>query len=72
MCHDVSMAAFVAAGDPRPTPTPGRPWQPLKLYYNQTFSRARIEAFHEALTALGEESPYAEWLENWEPPRPSR
>ena len=48
--------------------TPGPAWQPLKVYYNQTFSRARIEAFHEALTALGEESPYAEWLENWSRP----
>jgi mycothiol S-conjugate amidase len=65
MCHDVSMAAFVAAGDPTAFPDAGPAWQPLKVYYNQTFSRARIEAFHEALTALGEESPYAEWLENW-------
>jgi mycothiol S-conjugate amidase len=65
MCHDVSLAAFAAAGEPTAFPDAGSPWQPLKLYYNQTFSRARIEAFHEALTALGEESPYAEWLENW-------
>jgi mycothiol S-conjugate amidase len=65
MCHDVSMAAVVAAGDPEAFPHAGPAWQPLKVYYNQTFSRARIEAFHEALTALGEESPYAEWLENW-------
>ncbi|MEO5610958.1 MAG: mycothiol conjugate amidase Mca [Ornithinibacter sp.] len=65
MCHDVSMAAFAAAGDPNAFPHAGQAWQPLKIYYNQTFSRARIEAFHEALTALEEESPYAEWLENW-------
>ena len=68
MCHDVSMAAVVAAGDPDAFPHAGPPWQPLKVYYNQTFSRARIEAFHEALTALGEESPYAEWLESWSRP----
>jgi mycothiol S-conjugate amidase len=68
MCHDVSMAAVVAAGDPARFPHAGPAWQPLKVYYNQTFSRARIEAFHEALTALGEESPYAEWLENWSRP----
>jgi len=65
MCHTVSMAAFEAAGDPTAYPDAGEPWQPLKIYYNQTFSRGRVEAFHEALTALGEESPYAEWLENW-------
>ena len=68
MCHDVSMAAFAAAGDPTAYPDAGPPWQPLKVYYNQTFSRARIETFHEALTALGEESPYAEWLEDWSRP----
>lgn len=67
-CHDVSIAAVDAAGDPEAYPTAGAPWQPLKLYYHQTFSKARIEAFHEALTALGEESPYAEWLESWSRP----
>lgn len=69
-CHDVSVAAFDAAGDPDAFPDAGPAWQPLKLYYNQTHSKERIEAFHEALTALGEESPYAEWLANWNrPPR---
>jgi mycothiol S-conjugate amidase len=66
MCHTVSMAAFAAAGDPTAYPHAGEPWQPLKIYYNQTFSRERIVAFHEALTALGEESPYEEWLERWD------
>jgi mycothiol S-conjugate amidase len=64
----VSVAAFDAAGDPQRFPDAGPAWQPLKLYYNQTFSKARIGAFHEALTALGEESPYAEWLERWDRP----
>ena len=71
MTHTVSMAAFAAAGDAAAYPHAGEPWQPLKLYYNQGFSKARIIAFHEALTALGEESPYAEWLERWED-RPER
>ncbi len=71
MTHTVSMAAFAAAGDPAAYPHTGQPWQPLKLYYNQGFSKERIVAFHEALTALGEESPYAEWLERWED-RPAR
>ena len=69
MCHTVSMSAFAAAGDPTAYPHAGEPWQPLKIYYNQTFSRGRVVAFHEALTALGEESPYAAWLENWPPER---
>jgi mycothiol S-conjugate amidase len=66
MCHTVSMAAFAATGDPTAFPHAGEPWQPLKMYYNQTFTRERIVAFHEALTALGEESPYEEWLERWD------
>ena len=65
MTHTVSMAAFAAAGDATAYPHAGEPWQPLKLYYNQGFSKARIIAFHEALTSLGEESPNAEWLERW-------
>ncbi|MBM6402750.1 mycothiol conjugate amidase Mca [Phycicoccus sp. CSK15P-2] len=66
MCHDVSMAAFDAAGDAGRFPDAGAPWQPLKIYYNQTFNRARITAFDRALVELGEESPYAEWLERWD------
>ncbi|HNQ06853.1 MAG TPA: mycothiol conjugate amidase Mca [Tetrasphaera sp.] len=62
-CHDVSAAAFVAAGDPDAFPSAGPAWQPLKLYYNGGFSRARIETYHQALLDLGVESPYAEWLE---------
>jgi mycothiol S-conjugate amidase len=66
MCHRVTVSAFEAAGDADAYPHAGEPWQPLKLYYNATFSKARIAAFHEALLALGEESPYEEWLERWD------
>jgi mycothiol S-conjugate amidase len=65
MCHKVSVAAFDAAGDPERYPDAGPPWRPLKLYYNQTFTRARTVAMHEALLARGLESPYGEWLERW-------
>ena len=65
-CHDVSMAAFNAAGDPTAYTNAGDPWQPLKIYYNLTFHKARVTAFHEALVAMGEESPYGDWLANWE------
>ncbi|EWC59198.1 Mycothiol S-conjugate amidase Mca [Actinokineospora spheciospongiae] len=64
-CHEVSVAAFDAAGDPDLHPEAGEPWQPLKLYYSHGFSRARIAAVHEALLAAGLESPYQEWLDNW-------
>ncbi|MHA6796650.1 mycothiol conjugate amidase Mca [Pseudonocardia bannensis] len=69
-CHEISVAAFDAAGDPDRYPGTGDPWQPLKLYYSHGFSRARVVAFHEALLARGLESPYAEWLANWPADRP--
>ncbi len=69
-CHEISVAAFDAAGDPDRFPGAGDPWQPLKLYYSHGFSKARLVAFHEALLARGLESPYGEWLENWKDDRP--
>jgi mycothiol S-conjugate amidase len=69
MTHKVSIAAFDAAGDPDRYPEAGDPWQPLKLYYHMSFSRARVTAVHEAILAAGLESPYAEWLEKWDDSR---
>ncbi|WP_433268428.1 mycothiol conjugate amidase Mca [Actinosynnema sp. CS-041913] len=69
-CHEVSVAAFDAAGDPERYPEAGEPWQPLKLYYSHGFSRAKLLAFHEALLAEGRESPYAEWLAGWDADKP--
>ena len=66
MCHKVTVEAFHAAGDPSRYPKAGEPWRPSKLYYNQTLSRARIMAFHEAMTEEGLQSPYAEWIHRWE------
>lgn len=66
MCHTVSMSAFRAAGDATAYVSAGQPWQPLKLYYNQTMSKGRIQSFHEAMEAAGMESPYAEWIARWE------
>src|SRR4051795_5895671 len=53
MCHKVTVAAFEAAGDPDHHPELGEPWQPLKLYYDVGFSRAKIMALHEAMLAAG-------------------
>ncbi|MGZ6793332.1 MAG: mycothiol conjugate amidase Mca, partial [Mycobacteriales bacterium] len=64
-CHEVTMAAFEAAGDPSRFPEAGEPWQPLKLYYNMTFHKERLVALHTMMTEHGIESPYGEWLENW-------
>ena len=68
--HEVSVAAFDAAGDPDQFTSAGAPWQPLKLYYGHGFSRARLVAFHDAMLAAGMESPYEEWLKNWPADRP--
>jgi mycothiol S-conjugate amidase len=64
--HEVSVAAFEAAGDPDRFPEAGPPWQPLKLYYHATFSRARVELIHKGAVERGIESPFAEWLEHWD------
>ena len=63
--HRVSVEAFDAAGDPDRYPEAGQPWQPLKLYYHMGFTKERVIALHEELLAMGEESPYAEWLQSW-------
>ena len=65
MCHKVSVAAFDAAGDPDRHPELGEPWQPLKLYYNSGWTRARMLALHEGMLAAGLESPYGEWIDKW-------
>ena len=67
MCHRVSSEAFEAAGDPQRYVGHGTlPWTPLKLYYNQTFSKPKILAYHQALLDAGAESPFTEWMERWE------
>jgi mycothiol S-conjugate amidase len=57
--HDISVAAFDAAGDPERFADAGQPWQPAKLYYT-VWSRARMVATHEKFLELGLESPFDE------------
>lgn len=66
MCHLISMAAVAAAADPAANPELGEPWQVLKVYYQLSFNRPRIEALDQAMTERGLESPYAERLAGWE------
>jgi len=66
-CHNISMVAYDAAGDPARYPGTGEPWQPLKLYYSHGFNRQRFVAIHEAMLEAGMESPFAERLEEWKP-----
>ena len=64
-CHNVSVAAFDAAGDASRYPDAGAPWQPLKLYYHHGFNRPRTQALHDAMIEHGLESPYADRLKDW-------
>ncbi|MDV7196647.1 mycothiol conjugate amidase Mca [Rhodococcus kroppenstedtii] len=64
-CHEVSVAAYEAAVDPEQFPDAGPAWEVSKLYYSHGFIRQRMQLFHDELLARGEESPFAEWLEQW-------
>jgi len=60
--HEVSMAAWDAAGDPDRYPEAGAPFTPLKLYYTM-WPRQRMRALHEKFLELGIESPFDDkWL----------
>ncbi|MFI8566767.1 mycothiol conjugate amidase Mca [Rhodococcus sp. NPDC078407] len=65
-CHEVSMAAWEAAGDPERFPDAGEPWTPLKLYYSHGFIRKRMQLFHDWFIDRGEESPFVDWLKRWD------
>ena len=61
--HEVSLAAFDAAGDPDRYPDAGDPFQPLKLYY-VGWSSKRVLAMHDKFLELGLESPFDDaWIE---------
>jgi mycothiol S-conjugate amidase len=62
--HEITVLAFERAGDPEWYPEHGAPWQPLKLYYSNGFTRERIRALHEWFVSRGDESPLAKWVEH--------
>ena len=57
--YEVSMVAVDAAADKTQYPEAGEPWQIQKVYWS-AWSRARIDAMHEAFLAHGIESPFDE------------
>jgi mycothiol S-conjugate amidase len=65
-CHQVSVAAYEAAGDYRLFPDAGEPWNVLKLYYNHGFLRKRMQLLQDEFTKNGQEGPFAKWLEKWD------
>ena len=65
-CHEVSVAAYEAAGDYRLFPDAGEPWNVTKLYYNHGFLRQRMQVLQDEFTKHGQEGPFGKWLETWE------
>jgi mycothiol S-conjugate amidase len=64
--HETTMAALDAAADGSRYADLGPAWQVAKVYYNQTFSKARVQALHLAMVDADLDSPYHDWLKNWE------
>jgi mycothiol S-conjugate amidase len=68
--HEITMAAWLAAGNPERFPDAGEPHAPSKLYYT-VFPRKRMRAVHEKFLELGLESPFDDrWLERFERDEP--
>ena len=66
-CHQVSVAAYEAAGDYVQFPDAGEPWNVSKLYYNHGFLRRRMQLFQDEFTKHGQVGPYEKWLKDWDP-----
>lgn len=64
--HVITMAAIIAAADPQMHQEFGVAHQVQKVYFNQQFHKARVVALHNLLLEQEIESPYVEWLANWE------
>jgi mycothiol S-conjugate amidase len=64
--HETTMAAIEAAADPERFAELGEPWQVLKVYYNQQFTKARVETLHLAMIDADLDSPYHDWVTRWE------
>ncbi|MBJ8342717.1 mycothiol conjugate amidase Mca [Antrihabitans sp. YC3-6] len=66
-CHQVSMAAYEAAGKADRFPDAGEPWTVSKLYYTHGFIRRRLELFKEEYDQRGEAFPLQDWIDRWRP-----
>jgi mycothiol S-conjugate amidase len=68
-CHQVSVAAYEAAGDYRRFPDAGEVWTVPKLYYNHGFLRQRVQLLQDEFARYGRQGPFGEWLARWDPDR---
>jgi mycothiol S-conjugate amidase len=66
-CHQVSVAAYEAAGDYHRFPDAGEVWTVPKLYYNHEFLRQRMQLLQDEFVKYGQQGPFGKWLEHWDP-----
>ena len=66
-CHQVSMAAYEAAGDYRRFRDAGQPWTVSKLYYIHGFLRQRMQVLQDEFAKHGQKGPFEKWLQHWDP-----
>jgi mycothiol S-conjugate amidase len=66
-CHQVSVAAYEAAGDYRRFPDAGPVWTVPKLYYNHGFLRQRMQMLQDEFAKRGQTGPFEKWLKHWDP-----
>jgi mycothiol S-conjugate amidase len=66
-CHQVSVAAYEAAGDYCRFRDAGEPWTVSKLYYIHGFLRQRMQVLQDEFARHGQEGPFKKWLELWDP-----
>ncbi len=66
-CHQVSVAAYEAAGDYLLFPDAGEPWNVQKLYYTHGFLRKRMQLLQDEFAKHGEVGPFEKWLKHWDP-----
>jgi mycothiol S-conjugate amidase len=65
--HQVSMAAYEAAGDYMLFPDAGEPWSVSKLYYNHGFLRKRMQLIQDEFAKHGMHGPFDKWLKHFDP-----
>lgn len=65
-CHQVSAAAYEAAGDYARFRDAGDPWTVSKLYYVHGFLRQRMQVLQDEFARHGQEGPFEKWLALWD------
>jgi len=65
-CHQVSLAAYEAAGDYCRFPDGAEPWTVSKLYYVHGFLRQRMQVLQDEFARHGQHGPFEKWLALWD------